>query len=357
MTTPGTAPQAPRSDRPVDFLVGETLDNGWRVDRLLPKAPGATGSNFSKSYQVSRERDKKVEVAFLKALDLSSALAAPDPIAKLSSDTRAYEFERDLVHTCRTMDHVVTALDDGVVRFPDSLIPVPYLIFEKATEGDSRAFLAKMAQFDWAWALRSLHQIAIGMSQLHRGGIAHQDLKPSNVMVFDRQEAKVGDLGTASRSDMPGPRDKFLIAGDRTYAAPELLYREVSPDWSVMRRGPDLYQLGSLAVFYVLGAGLTSLLLARLNTQHRPDQWGGSYREALPYVCQAYHGVLETFDGEVPQQFKELTTLVRYLTDPDPLLRGHPKNRANPGNPYALERFVSRFNVLAKTAELGLMGR
>lgn len=53
---------------------------------------------------------------------------------------------------------------------------------------------------------------------LHGLDIAHQDLKPSNVLP---------------------------IAGDPTYAPPELLYNYVPADWNVRRYACDVYLLGA----------------------------------------------------------------------------------------------------------------
>ena len=43
-----------------------------------------------------------------------------------------------------------------------------------------------------------MHHIATGLFQLHSAAVAHQDLKPSNVLVFDHSISKVADLGSAS---------------------------------------------------------------------------------------------------------------------------------------------------------------
>ncbi len=47
----------------------------------------------------------------------------------------------------------------------------------------------------------------------------------------------------------------------------------------------------------------------------------------------------------------QIMTMIRQLCDPDPELRGHPRNRAVP---YELQRYVTELDVLARKAELKL---
>ena len=119
------------------------------------------------------------------------------------------------------------------------------------------------------------------LQQLHSVQIAHQDLKPSNVLVFDDQHSKLADLGCASENETICPRDTLDCAGDYTYAPPELLYRQVSSDWRTRRLGCDMYLFGSMVVFFCTGVSMTHLLLARLAREHFYQNWSGTYKEVL----------------------------------------------------------------------------
>jgi serine/threonine protein kinase len=118
------------------------------------------------------------------------------------------------------MSRVVSALDDDPTG---TGLPVQYIIFECA-ESDVREQALIDGRFDTAWALRTLHQVAVGVRQLHGRNIVHQDLKPSNVLLFETVGSKVGDLGSSTNKENSSPRDQFDVAGDRTYAPPDLLY-------------------------------------------------------------------------------------------------------------------------------------
>ena len=65
-----------------------------------------------------------------------------------------------------------------------------YIVFELAS-GDIRAEIERLPNFDLAWCLRSLHNATVGVQQLHSKDIAHQDIKPSNVLVFGMDGSKL----------------------------------------------------------------------------------------------------------------------------------------------------------------------
>jgi len=333
-----------------------TLAGGWRVTERLARKPGHTGGFFSVSYRVIGPDGAP---AFLKALDIEAALQqAHDIPLALQVMTQAYLFEVNVLEMtgARRLSRVVQSRGHGEVQAqgPRGVERVNYLVFEIA-DGDVRDALDAAEQLDDAWKLRMLHHAATGTRQLHDNGVAHQDLKPSNVLVFGGIASKVADLGCASVQGTASPRDNEEIAGDWTYAPPELLYGELSSDWRVRRFACDLYQLGSLAVFLFTGQNVTSLLMSCLAKEHRPGQWGDGYLEVLPFIRAAYDEVMEEFAASCPTSVRdELVQRVRELCDPDVALRGHPLNRAGRGNPYSLERYVASFDLLAGKVEVHL---
>ena len=339
---------------PAYRLEGLQLDGEWTVGPRVDLGADATGGNFSCCYNVTRRDGAK---AFLKALDFSRALAAPDPARAFEALTVAYNFERDLLTMCanRRMDRVVRAVGDGKVNVENRPeMVVQYLIFEFA-DCDLRKQLALMGNVETAWKLRALHHMATGLMQLHRSDIAHQDLKPSNVLVFGGAESKVSDLGCASLKNASGPRDDREVAGDPGYAPPEILYGFISPEWSFRRIGCDLYLLGSMVVFLFTGLSMTSLICGYVSAGHRWSEWRGTYSDVLPYVRDAFGQAVPTFATQIGDDTlrSSLVEVLRQLCDPDPSQRGHPINRALRGDPLSLERYVAQFDLLARRAEIG----
>ena len=344
----------PKKLTPAQQLIGRNLNNGWTVVERFPKSQSATGGFFSASYIV---RSNKSREAFLKAMDYRRALSSPEPAKALQAMTSAYVFEKNLLERCKDMSHVVTILDSGKIE-PSEDEPsnvVEYLIFEKA-DGDIRSYVDTGRAFETAWALRTMHQAAVALWQLHRARIAHQDVKPSNVLVFGETDSKVADLGRAFDHSTVSPHDDLEIAGDKSYAPPELLYRHTPADWQARRLGCDLYLLGSLIVFFCTGGfSMTHLLLANMSSEHHHNRWNEDFDGVLPYLLHAFSKVVGQLRKNVQQEYADkIAELVTQLCHPDPMIRGKPKSVVSPASQYSLERYVSMLGNLASRAEYSL---
>jgi serine/threonine protein kinase len=346
---------------PADCLENEDLGNGWRVMKKIKPHPASTGGHFSVGYTVQHEVSGKV--AFLKALDFTAAFQARDFARELQAMTAAFNFERDLLAKCdrNHMRRILTPLADGTHTVSSCIGPlreVHFLIFDMA-EGDIRKHKAELNQIDLAWCLRSMHHAAVGIMELHSKGIAHQDVKPSNVLTFGKAGSKLSDLGRAFDPEQSAGHDNFQIPGDRTYAPPELFYGLIGRNGVDSRKAIDLYALGNLIFFHFCGISATQGIFINLRTAGTPVS-GGNFEQDLPYFQQAFEELLKELDREVAKFTIELrekiTQLARELCNPNPDQRGDPKWHNHLHIPhYSVERYVSRFNLLARKAELGII--
>jgi serine/threonine protein kinase len=353
--------------KPADLLEGLTLEGGWVVTQRLERDPGATGGSFSSAYFVERHVEgMPFEMAFLKALDLSAAFNMPMGVVDaLQYLTNAFIHERDLVMKCAAerLGSVVVGIEAGEVIVSDPSVnpllkSVPYLIFERA-DGDVRKIMNdRLVGIDDAWAFRVLHGVANGLRQLHQTGISHQDVKPSNVMSYGK-ESRVGDLGRACLRDRTGFYDAMPIAGDPLYAPPEYLYGKIPSDYWIGRKAVDAFQLGSLLVFLLGGAGMTSLIQEELDDAFHWSTWPYPYENVLPYVRNAFDVAVESLVNSLSDNISvasEVESIVRELCDPDPSLRGFP-SRGSRSHQFSMERYVSQFDRIALKAEIALTRR
>jgi serine/threonine protein kinase len=335
---------------PAEQLKGLELPNGWKVIEPAKRKPNATGGFFSQGYIAEHCDGRR---GFLKAMDYTKAFASANTAETLQAMTNAYVFEKALCGKCSHLSRIARAIDDGSILINPEMpyTKVEYLIFELA-DGDIRAHLDMQATLDIVFVMRTLHNVATGLSQLHRADIAHQDLKPSNVLVFKGSDgSKICDLGRGWDRSSPGPHDALSVAGDRSYAPLDLMYGEMSADHCTRRFGCDVYHLGSLIVFFFSRVHVNALVMDNLDIGHRAPFWGGSYREVLPFVQAAFELALLRFAESVPDYLKsDLRGIVAELCNPDPNRRGHPQNRG--GNQFGLERYISAFDRLAHKAHL-----
>jgi len=341
-------------------LVGMDLDGGWHVDEII-SSPKGTGGYSSISYLVSNKDGKK---AFLKALDFSSALEEEDLVHKLNELTSAYEHECNLLNQCKDkkLRRVVVPLADGIAKVSDIFKPldrVPYLIFPRA-EGNIRVEMDRWKEFekkfDLAWVLRSLHNTATGLHELHVMGIAHQDVKPSNVLVFPVEGSKLTDLGSASQVRNPSPSDKGMVTGDVSYSVPEQWYGwSQSPDFA-NRYLFDLYRFGSLIFFFFTDCSAADAIQLKLSIKHMKNFVKSDFISDLPYIQHAFeeslHDLRTSLEELAGDLTDEIVTIAAQLCEPDPRRRGDPIALAAAYRPqYDIQKYISRFDRLARTAE------
>jgi Serine/threonine protein kinase len=334
-------------------LVGKTI-NGWIVEKKLPKSIDTTGGAFSSGYVV-RNRDNGTK-AFLKAINIAYAVqmfgTSVNRTDLINQITEDFKYERDLLKFCgeSKMDRVVIAIDSGEYVEPTDPYFIPYLVFELCEQGDIRRH-RRMSHPGLAWRLRIFHGVCVGLRQLHSKDVVHQDLKPSNVLVFEEEKSKIADLGRSSRkgtkSDTPDH------CGDVGYMPIELQYSYFDPDWNIRRKGADLYMLGCLFAFLAANVHIFGLILGKLPDSQHPRNWRGTYADVLPAVRTATYDAISEIAATLPEPLREgASNLLQWLCDPEPARRGHPTTRTQlRGDHYSLERIISAADLLASRAK------
>jgi serine/threonine protein kinase len=320
----------------VHALLGRTLKTGWKVIEKASSKPGSTGGNFSVCYIV----EKNGQLGFLKALNILAFLRddRADILYAMTEMLNTFNFEKEVLSRCnnKNLSRVSKLLDADQENIPGFIAAnVYYMIFEKA-DGDVRNHINFSGMVDNAWKLRSLHNVATGIKQLHSIRISHQDIKPSNVFILN------------------SPHDAVDFAGDLKYAPPEVYHRFAMPNWLDKVFAIDCYLLGSMAAYYFTGQSMTALISQKINKSI--NILSLNFENALPYWLEAFDEAIEVINDhtvDVPDQ-ERLIDAIKMLSFPDPRFRGHVKNIVSQGNNYHLERFVETFNLLARKAEYSL---
>lgn len=343
-------------------LEGLTLEGGWKVKEKIEKKPGQTGGHFSVSYKV----EKDGEFYFLKAYDFgtffnmeknstSEQNKSSTKMEILKKMSTAYEYEKNISELCEG-EHVTkvsVVYDYGEVDLEGFVFDwVPYLIFRMA-DGDVRTNLEFAQKLNHAWRLKSLHDLAVGLKQLHSIEVTHQDLKPSNILLFE-QDSKICDLGRSTCLKFESPYDGMPFSGDWSYAPPEIWYGYYVSDRNKRSYAIDTFMLGSMITFYFSGVTMSALLQKNLPSKFNWLTWENGYKEVLTYIDDSFYKSLEEFNENVKEHKwgSKLVQLVEYLCNPYPEKRGYPKNIESSGSSYSMERFISTLDYLQKKAEI-----
>lgn len=331
-------------------LKGKITPAGWVIGDPVPFAADHTGGYFSDCYFVEKDGRK----AFLKALDIEKF-----DITEISGLLSAFAYETELVALCREkrLRRIAQVIESDKVErdsnAPAVLRYVPFLIFELAN-GDIRDSIDVSKAVNDRWRFQILHQTTLALLQLHKEQIAHQDLKPSNVLRFGEESLKLGDLGRSSRRGKAAPHDGLCIAGAYSYAPFEQRYGYLRENWLERRQSVDVFHLGCLVVFSFANICFPEYVLGKLAEPYRPNVWGDSYEQVIDHIHAAIVEGLSEISTEFPERFRnDLVDIVLDLCHPDPTRRGR-TNLASTSDVSSLwlERYVSRFDILEKKSRI-----
>jgi serine/threonine protein kinase len=337
------------SDLPLaSRLLGKKVGR-WNVIEKHSKIEGDNSGFWSTCYTV---KDDDGTLGFLKAYNYTYAFSIAGSADLLKFMTENFTYERDLLKFCgeHRMRRVVTAIDSGEYRVSGEVLPVPYLVFEIA-DGNLKVHPSMTAP-NMAWKLQAFHGVLIGLSQLHARKIAHQDIKPSNILIFGKAYSKLSDLGNATQFENESKNwSSSGHCGDYRYAPIELLYNYCSSDWETRRVGADLFMVGGILTFMVTGSNFLSLLLARLPESYQHDKFGGTFEQAKPFLINAYEETLDAIRPHIPERIREeLIQVIAELCQPTPEQRGNPLRLGSPHSRYSLERYISVIDRLSNKA-------
>ena len=186
----------------------------YRLERLLGE--GATGLVFS----ATTDDGERV------ALKLLRPERAADSVA----------FAR-FVREARVADgieprHVVPILELGEAR------GLTYLAMPYYEGGSLAARLRERGRLGSDETVDLAAQLGRGLDELHKRGVLHRDVKPSNVLLDDKGTAALSDFGLALATDSTRHTAEGQILGTPHYIAPELIQGLEATEAS------DIYALG-----------------------------------------------------------------------------------------------------------------
>ena len=120
------------------------------------------------------------------------------------------------------------------------------------THGNLAGFIKRNGPLDKEQVLRLVRQVTDGLEQLHKAGIQHRDLKPTNILVRSEQplDLVLADFGMAAVADTTVLTQAH---GTLFYSAPETLTGMYS-------RASDYWSLGIILMEALTGSSIAAIL-------------------------------------------------------------------------------------------------
>jgi serine/threonine protein kinase/tetratricopeptide (TPR) repeat protein len=226
----------------------------------------ASGSTFAGRYQIIEELGKggmgKVYKVWDTEVREKVALKLLNPL--IAGDEKTIERFRNELKLARQIAHRNVCRMYHLAREGETY----YITMECVAGEDLKSSIRRMGPLSIGKAISIAKQVCRGLSEAHRLGVIHRDLKPHNIMVDRDGNARIMDFGIARSLRTKGITDTGVIVGTPQYMSVEQVEGE-----EVDQRS-DIYSLGVILFEMVTGRvpfdGDTPLSIAVKHTTTAP---------------------------------------------------------------------------------------
>ncbi len=228
----------------------------------------APGTTFARRYQVIEELGRGGMGRVYKVYDteVREKLALKLLNPEIASDEQTIDRFRNELKLARTISHRNICRMHDLGREDNAY----YITMEYVPGEDLKALIHRIGGLPFGKAVSVAIQVCEGLSEAHRVGVIHRDLKPQNIMIDRDGNTRIMDFGIARSVKAKGITGADMMIGTPEYMSPEQVDGKEA-DWR-----SDIYSLGIVLFEMVTGRlpfdGDTPLAVAvKQKTEPAPD--------------------------------------------------------------------------------------
>lgn len=212
--------------------IGTTLVNRYRLEAVLGK--GGMGCVY---LALDLLLDRRVAIKVIRRDRAQDA----EGIARFIREAK-------VIAQLAANPHILTIYDLSVTEDHD-----PFIVTEYLRGRSWKALMRENERPSRSWVLDAAEQVVVGLSDVHRHGITHGDIKPSNLFIVDTLAMpllmKVIDFGL-SKSPQFAATSLGLASkaagGTVRYLAPEVFVgQEITPASDIYALGITLFEIAT----------------------------------------------------------------------------------------------------------------
>jgi serine/threonine protein kinase/Tfp pilus assembly protein PilF len=265
------------------------------------------GTTFANRYEIIEELGKGGMGKVYKVLDtkIKEMVALKLLKPEIASDKQTIERFSNELKFARKIRHA------NVCQMYDlnEVEGTHYITMEYVSGQDLKGLIRQTGQLAIGTVISIAKQVCEGLSEAHRLGVVHRDLKPQNIMIDKEGDARIMDFGIARALKAKGITEEGLMIGTPDYMSPEQTEaKDVDHRSDIYSLGVVLYEMVTGRVPFEGDTPLSIAMKQKSEAPRDPMELNAQIPEGLSHV------ILKCLEKDRKKRYQNAEKLLHELT-------------------------------------------